>query len=425
MEKNERIENVSEGNERIENVSEENERIENVREGNERIENEGIENERIETVREGNEIERVDREREREYLYWLTQVEGMGAIKIRKLYEYGSSFEAAYNMKEQELKRLDFLGKKDVEALYNSKVSLAQLNEEYHGLLEKGIRFITILDAEYPKRLRNIYDMPMALFVKGGLPNEEHPTAAVIGARSCTYYGRTEAEYLGRSLAERGIQIVSGLAYGIDGAGHKGVLSAGGAAFAVLGSGIDNCYPKENWNLYNSIPTDGGVISEYGPGSPAKTWHFPVRNRIISGLSDVVIVVEARKRSGSLITVGLALEQGKEVFAVPGRVTDPLSAGCNELIRAGASPLLSPENVVEFLGMKSEISIKVPEKIVNGLAKNEKKVYSCLDSQPKHVEQIIIESGAPAGECLAVLLALEMDGYVVQTTNQYYVRKFK
>lgn len=362
-------------------------------------------------------------ETEKEYLYWLTQAEGMGAVKIRKLYEYAGGFEAVYNMKKRELDALAFLREGDRISLWGARQRLQENREAYHRLKEQGIEFITILDDNYPGRLRQIYDRPMALFVKGRLPEEDRPTAAVIGARSCTYYGRTEAEYLGRELAEKGVQIVSGLAYGVDAAGHRGVLKAGGAAFAVLGSGIDNCYPRENWSLYNAIPERGGVISEYGPGSSAEAWHFPVRNRIISGLSDAVIVVEARKRSGSLITVGLALEQGKEVFALPGRVTDPLSAGCNELIRAGASILTGPEDAAEFLGINCKETIKVREKSAIGLAKNEKKVYSCLDSQPKHVEQVVAGSGLQAGECLTALLNLELNGYIVQTTNQYYVKK--
>ena len=362
---------------------------------------------------------------EKKYLYWLTGVPLMGAVKINKLYEYAGSFEEVYNMKKEELEKVLFLTRKEKDILIEEKKKISERFEAYHRLEEQGIQFITTMDEAYPKRLKNIYDFPAALFVKGGLPAEELPTAAIIGARSCSSYGRSEAEYLGRSLAEKGVQIISGLAYGVDGAGHRGVINAGGAAFAVLGSGIDNCYPRENWNLYNAIQEKGGVISEYGPKSEALPWHFPVRNRIISGLSDAVIVVEARKRSGSLITVGLALEQGKEVFALPGRVSDPLSAGCNELIKEGASMVTTPEDVAKFLGLKCKDSIKLKEKSGNGLAKNEKKVYSCLDLQPKHVEQVVTQSGMPAGECMAVLLKLELDGYAVQTTNQYYMRRLE
>lgn len=362
-------------------------------------------------------------QKEKEYLYWLSQVPGIGSVKLQKIGEYAENFEAVYHMKEQELKRIHFLNMQDRNAILEAHKNVEKSVEEYHRLSENGIQFITVYDEHYPGRLKNLPDKPAVLYVKGSLPSEILPTAAIIGARSCTYYGRTEAEHLGKCLAEKGIQVVSGLAYGIDGAGHRGVLRSGGAAFAVLGSGIDNCYPRENWSLYNEIPKNGGIISEYGPGVGADAWHFPVRNRIISGFSDVVIVVEARKRSGSLITVSLALEQGKEIFALPGRVSDPLSMGCNELIQDGANMLLSPENIINYLGINVEKKLEVKKISVNGLAKNEKKVYSCLDSQPKHVEHVVVESGLPAGECKAVLLKLELEGCVVQTTNQYYVKK--
>lgn len=362
-------------------------------------------------------------QREKEYLYWLVRVTGIGAVKAARLLEHAGSFEAIFNMKEQETEQLYFLTKPDRAALLAEKADMGMRREEYHRLREQGIQFITAYDGNYPKRLLQLPDKPVALFVKGRLPDEDVPTAAIIGARSCSYYGRSQAARFGRELAEQGIQVVSGLAYGIDGAGHQGTLDAGGAAFAVLGSGIDNCYPRQNWALYNAIPGQGGIISEYGPGTAAQSMHFPVRNRIISGLSDVLLVIEARKRSGSLITVGLALEQGKEVFALPGRISDPLSTGCNELIKDGAGLLLSPSDVTEYLGINSEKKLNIKKKTEIGLAKNEKKVYSCLDSQPKHLENIICECRLPAGTCRAVLLKLELDGYVVQPANQYYVKK--
>lgn len=202
-------------------------------------------------------------------------------------------------------------------------------------------------------------------------------------------------------------------------------MEAGEETYGVLGCGIDICYPKENFRLFERMERQGGIVTEFLPGTPPYSRNFPMRNRIISGLSDLVIVVEARKRSGSLITVGCALEQGKEVLAVPGRVTDPLSAGCNELIQTGAGVFLTPDDALDLLGMKSEKNGNIVKKPENGLVKNEKMVYSCLDLQPKHLEQIVTESGLPAGECTAVLLKLELDGFAVQTSNQYYVRKFK
>jgi len=218
---------------------------------------------------------------------------------------------------------------------------------------------------------------------------------------------------------------VSGLASGIDGAGHRGAVKAQGASYAVLGSGVDNCYPRENLSLYNAILETGGVISEYGPGEKPAARNFPLRNRIISGLSDAVIVIEARKRSGSLITADMALEQGKEVFAVPGRVNDPLSEGCNGLIKQGAALLQTPEDILDFFRIDCKNCLKVMKKSVKTLAKTEKMLYSCLDSQPKHVEELIKISKLPSGECMAALLRLEMDGFIMQPVNQYYIRKLE
>lgn len=365
------------------------------------------------------------KEREKVYLYWLSRIDGIGAVKVKKLLEYTGSFEAIYNMKKQDLERLLFLKGDDAERIEKGKALLEQRRIEYGALAGEGIRFIMAGEAEYPRRLENIYAMPMWLFVKGRLPDDHRPTVAVVGARSCTSYGRQVAEYLCRVLAENGIQTVSGLARGIDGAAHRGTVNAQGASYAVLGSGVDYCYPRENLSLYHVILETGGVISEYGPGEKPASGHFPARNRIISGLADAVIVVEARKKSGSLITADQALEQGKEVFAVPGRVNDLLSEGCNSLIKQGAALLQSPEDILDFFRIECKNYLKLEKRLIKTLAKTEKMVYSCLDSQPKHVEELIRMSKLPTGECMAALLKLELDGFILQPVNQYYVRKLE
>lgn len=221
-------------------------------------------------------------------------------------------------------------------------------------------------------------------------------------------------------LARAGVQIVSGLAYGIDGAGHAGALRAGGKTFGVLGCGIKICYPRENYGLYQKMAVQGGILSEFAPKEQPQPRNFPVRNRIISGLSDVILVIEARQKSGSLITAGLGLEQGKEIFALPGRVSDPLSEGCNRLIQEGAGILLTPDDVLEYFTLRNGKILRVHEKNKNGLAKKEKMVYSCLDLQPKGLEEIVTLSGLPVGECISVLLELELSGYIVETSHQYY-----
>lgn len=210
-------------------------------------------------------------------------------------------------------------------------------------------RKILLTDREYPRRLLEIPQAPKQLYVRGKLPEEGVPSVAVIGARDCSYYGQEVAKRLGRLFGENGIQVISGMARGIDGIGQQAALQAGGSSFAVLGCGADICYPRQNQDLYDRLCKQGGVISEYEWGTPPRAGYFPPRNRIVSGLADAVIVVEARKKSGTLITVDMALEQGKEVYAVPGRLVDDLSSGCNFLIKNGAGILLDMEEFMEEL----------------------------------------------------------------------------
>ena len=367
-------------------------------------------------------------DRERIHACWLSRVDGIGAVTAAKLYESCGSFEGIYeqvlyNRKKQDPCIFPYLGESVKRGLEEAVSLLKQREEEYFRLMEQGVRFILSGEAAYPKRLMHIYDKPMWLFVRGTLPEDTKPSAAIIGARSSTPYGRQEAEYFGRILAENGVQVVSGMALGIDQAGHKGALDGGGQTYAVMGCGIDTCYPPSGVRLHTRIQGQGGVLSEYGPGVPPTASHFPIRNRIISGLADLVLVVEARRRSGSLITADLALEQGREVFALPGRRIDPLSEGCNRLIAQGAGIVTKPEDVLDFFYIKCKNSCKNTQKSVNALAKSEKMVYSCLDSQPKHLEAVMKSCGLTAGECMTALLNLEMQGFILQPMNQYYVRK--
>ncbi len=214
------------------------------------------------------------------------------------------------------------------------------------------MRYADRYDPEYPPYLKQYERMPAGLYVIGRFPDPSRPCVAIVGARNCSGYGKSEAERFGKTLAENGVQIISGLAYGIDVSSQIGALRGGGTAFAVLGSGADVCYPKENRSVYDEIIRNGGgIISEYEPGTKAAPWHFPLRNRIISALADIVLVIEARKKSGSLITVEYALEQGKSVFAIPGRNVDALSFGCNALISQGAGIAVSPEVILEELAL--------------------------------------------------------------------------
>lgn len=362
-------------------------------------------------------------EEEKAYLYWFCQIPPLGAASIRKLWNAYGSFQQLYNIEGKQFVSQGLLNQNQAQCFENSKNKLDDSRKEYESLSKRNIRFITFLDPAYPERLTHIEAAPVGLYVKGKLPNEKSPSAAIIGARNCTSYGRQMAEWFGRELGNAGVSVISGLAAGIDGAGHQGALDGYGETFGVLGCGINICYPSENYLLYQAMEKRGGLISECRLKEAPAPKNFPMRNRIISGLSDFILVMEARKKSGSLITAELGLEQGKEIFALPGRTLDPLSEGCNQLIRDGAGILGSPEEILEYIGVSAPKLLTVHEKNQNGLAKKEKMLYSCLDLQPKHLEQLAIESGLSINECLGILLELEINGFIIETASHYYVKK--
>lgn len=366
---------------------------------------------------------------EKEYLYCLCHIPPLGAVSILKLYEYFGSFGAVWTAKDQEFDHIAAVGgkklmnKKKKDALCEYRRREAEFIKEYEGLERRGVRFITILDREYPQRLSYFPDRPPGLFLRGRLPAEDRPSVAIVGARNCTEYGRQMAGFFAGELAKEDVQIISGLAIGTDGAAHRGALEAGKATYGVLGCGIDICYPRENYPLYEKMVNNGGILTEFVPGAGPLPMNFPMRNRIISGLSDGVIVIEAKEKSGSLITADLALEQGKDVFAVPGRATDVVSAGCNQLIQNGAALVTSPTDVLDYLGIKYVKKLTLHKNSEKRLAKKENLVYSCLDLRPKHLEQVMKMCGLPVTECMESLLELELSGLAVGTGNQYYCRK--
>ena len=358
------------------------------------------------------------------YEFWMAGINGIRPEKKVMLRERMKTAEAIYYIEETQLQKYEFLNDND-----RNKIMQAQINtsfhEEYRKMLEKGIRFLPYYDAEYPKRLREIEDYPYALYVKGSIPRKDTKKAAVIGARRCTPYGEKYAIDFAKALAERGVEIISGMARGIDGMGHRGALLGGGRTYAVLGSGADVCYPREHIGLYVDIMEQGGgIISEQPPGTAPLAMNFPARNRIISGLSDVILVMEAGQKSGSLITVDLALEQGRDVYALPGPVNSILSDGCNRLIRQGAGVLLSPETFLEEWGIEKEAEEGGGKKKVKNekkLESAEKLVYSCLGLYPKNPDQIVSETKLEINEVLAMLVSLELKGYVREISKNYYV----
>ena len=272
---------------------------------------------------------------EEELWYWLCNIRGVGQKRIRKLLREFETPEGIYRATRNALEATEGLSNRIVEQIMLSKKE-DNIKNDLAYLSRINGRFISCKNEEYPKRLHELYDAPYGIYVLGKLPQIDKISLAVIGARNCSNYGKEVARSYSKELAEAGIQIISGLARGVDGYAHSGALQGKGYTLGILGSGIDYCYPMENMGLYMQMEREGGVMSEYGLGTKPNAGNFPNRNRLISALSNGVLVVEAKAKSGTLITVDQALEQGRDVFAVPGRVNDPLSKGTNELIKLGA-----------------------------------------------------------------------------------------
>jgi DNA processing protein len=268
----------------------------------------------------------------------------------------------------------------------------------------------------YPPLLMQLHDPPLQLYVRGRAELLGEPAAAIVGARSCSGYGAHVARMLGRELAAAGLVIVSGLARGIDGEAHRGALEAGGATVAVLGCGIDRDYPRAHASLAERIRVSGAVVSEYPPGTEPAPWRFPARNRIIAGLSLASVVVEARERSGALITADFALELGREVFAVPGEITAALSAGTNDLLRQGAAPLLSPEDVLGALGIERP---QAPPPPMSGAAAS---VLRLLSDSARDFDALVRLGGRSTAEIAAALVELELAGLVDEAEGIYRCR---
>ncbi|MBQ5951371.1 MAG: DNA-processing protein DprA [Lachnospiraceae bacterium] len=390
-----------------------------------------------------------------EILYFLAFCE-IRAEKKRDLWRAVPDTGVLYRLSLRELREFGLTGR-EVDAWKKRKRDDADWRREWESLPDRGVRFLTEADPGYPERLKLIYDAPFGLLYKGELPSDRLPAAAVVGARNSTAYGREMARRAGEELARRGVQVVSGMAAGIDGESHRGALAAvkafpdSAGTFAVFGCGIEVCYPKEHEDLYATIPNRGGLISELGLFTAPLPMHFPMRNRIIAGLSDVVIVVEARKKSGSFLTVDFALEQGRDVRAVPGRLTDPLSEGCHQLIAAGAGIVTDFAEVAEQLYGQAALrfvektprrretsrapagkgtnaqkdasdaaSEKRRKEFVDGLATPEKLLYSILDSGPKQRDEIAAQCALSGAQIDAGHLTLEMLGLAARGDGNIY-----
>ncbi len=353
-----------------------------------------------------------------QYEYGFANVKGISNKRKKEIADQISDFRVLYNIEEIDYESLG-IKPEEKDMIYQSLLRW-DVEEEYRKMQKKGVRCITLSNPEYPHRLKEVSSSPYALYVKGELPAEHTKTVAIVGARTCSPYGESMAWEFARHLAEAGIDIISGMAVGVDSAGQRGALAAGGKSYGILGCGVDICYPKEAFSLYMDLGKQGGLISEYPIGTNPLKQHFPARNRIISGMADAVLVIEAKERSGSLITVDMALEQGKDVYALPGPINSALSQGCNHLIKQGAGLVLSPEDLLEELGMstREKSNNKLQKKIVLESAENI--VYSCLDFRPQNLNEIMEKANMPVSELLDILVRLELRGFIKEISKNYY-----
>ncbi len=376
-----------------------------------------------------------------ELKYWiaLKLAEDVGAVLFNRLVETFGSPRHVLHASHKELLAVDRMTAKAARALTEFS-NWDAVEREIEGTHESGISIVTAADSCYPSLLRTIYDFPPILYVKGSLTRDDI-NVAVVGSRRASTYGTFMTDRLSRELAMKGITVVSGMARGIDSAAHKGALSVQGRTIAVLGSGIDVIYPPENKKLFEEISAKGAVISEYPLGTEPKSPHFPSRNRIISGMSYGIVVVEANERSGSPITARLALEQGREVFAVPGSIDAPGSKGTHRLLRDGAKLVENVYDVLEEVipqiaresraadeeDTAAEHTPAPAQGIVPGdgasLTVDERAILSCMKGEPIQINGITAAGGYPVDHTLRILLSLELKGYIDQLPGKRFKLK--
>lgn len=353
--------------------------------------------------------------------YWLAfcRVGGIGPMRLRALLEICGSIEAAWNAPISTLReaRID---RTTVELLLEAR-RVFNPAREMEQLARHGVTALTWDDAEYPESLRNIDRSPPVLFVRGALLPQDEVAVAIVGTRHASIYGREVTLAVATELARNGVTIVSGLALGVDTVAHRAALDAGGRTIAVLGSGVDQLYPLQNRQLGEDVIRNGAVISDYALGTKPEARNFPPRNRIISGLSRAVVVVEAGERSGALITAEFAADQGRDLWAVPGSILSAGSAGTNRLIREGASPLIAVDDLLQSLELERRTAQRAARNSIPVDAQ-EQELLTHLTFEPLHMDDIVRAAGLDSSSVGAMLTILELKGVVRQPAPMVYVK---
>ncbi|MBN2108297.1 MAG: DNA-processing protein DprA [Deltaproteobacteria bacterium] len=357
--------------------------------------------------------------------YWiaLRLIAGIGNVTCRNLLARFGSPESVFHAGRDDLAQVEGMGPQTVEAIARFRHSDA-IDREIERIEAAGVRALTIVSPEYPDNLRNIYDPPPLLYVKGSLKPKDQSALAVVGSRSSSDYGRQAALDICREVAAAGLTVVSGMARGIDSVAHAAALAAKGRTIAVLGCGVDIVYPLENKRLYDRIAENGAVVSEYSMGTKPNAYNFPARNRIISGLALGVLVVEAGMKSGSLITARMALEQGRDVFAVPGSIYSFKAKGVHSLLRSGAKLVEGAGDILEELklGGPQHALVQPEVDVIAELEPALQNLYGMLQEAPVHIDELIVRSHLPSGQLSSLLLELELAGCVRQLPGKRFAK---
>lgn len=355
-----------------------------------------------------------------EKAYWVgfNLVKGIGSARMRLLLDTFGDAQTAWNAHPEALRDAG-IGPKILETFLKVRAAVS-LERIWENIQAQAIRVITWEDEDYPGRLSEIPQPPPVLYTRGELIPDDAWAVAIVGTRRITSYGKQVAEEIASTLARNGVTVVSGLARGVDSVAHHAALQAGGRTLAVLGSGVDRLYPPENRRLAEEIIQHGAVVSDYAPGTAPDSANFPPRNRIISGLARAVIVVEAGKNSGALITAAFAAEQGREVFAVPGGIYAPQSVGANLLIQQGARPYLNCQDVLEILNL-AQVTEQRSARAVLPADPLEARLYGVLGNEPLHIDDICVQTDLAIEKVSSTLVMMELKGMVRQVGGMQYI----
>ncbi len=357
---------------------------------------------------------------EKEYWFALSKCDEIGPARIKKLYDHFGSSTKIANASFKELIEVDGIGDFTASSIVRcisqniNKINIPDSND---------ISFVTLSENNYPELLKNIYDPPPIIYLKGSLLEKDSLAIAVVGTRRSTRYGEEMTKVLVKGMVDAGITVVSGLALGIDACAHRAALDNGGRTFAVLGCGLNNIYPFQNKRLAEDIERNGALISEFEIDAPPEIWNFPRRNRIISGLSLGTVVVEGSNDSGSLITARFALDQNREVFAVPGQAGNELSKGPHSLIKQGAKLVEGLDDILEelhiYVGKRNKANNEID---ISKLTESEQALFKLISDQPEHIDILSLKSQMTPGQISSVLLELVFKGIIKELTGKYYVR---